>query len=415
MFHKVCCLAVTRHRVFKHNLRQMATECSSQTRCIHFQYGSQSKCIDILLNLLKKLAKYWHLGDEASIDQSDIIASKVKFIITGLCEACAYILIPRMNIYNNAHYNSCGTCNVKNCNLSLVLSTRIMHPIVEYRNFAKLIFRSTDIWLYGIRNIMISMSEIEANDILLDSLIHIVGRIYLFKKHHWKMITFKLNVMMRIIKFVSKIIVYRISFHESSKYASSIPPASDMLLDACLVLLTKWLCFFAKYSKKPTKYKIKIQKIEKQMVQFKNELYRNLNILNHRRKSLKATKQNSHIFGHITVGHIERYIKTLNGKDYFIEYKHKELETKCQRIGCNQILKNSKFYICKKCHTACYCSRRCFKKDWNDKSSGHRNYCHKYWDMRNNKRNIQDLKKDISYHIDKPLIATPIIFNFKII
>ena len=63
--------------------------------------------------------------------------------------------------------------------------------------------------------------------------------------------------------------------------------------------------------------------------------------------------------------------------------------SRCHRTKCGKIRGSNKFYVCKRCFAAVYCSRRCFKKDWNCVDGIHRNHCQKYVDIMNDKESMQ--------------------------
>ena len=65
-------------------------------------------------------------------------------------------------------------------------------------------------------------------------------------------------------------------------------------------------------------------------------------------------------------------------------------EMQCISVGCRNRRKvMKKFYKCRKCKTARYCSKRCQKLDWNH--HGHREICRKLCKMRRNKNNLSDM------------------------
>ncbi len=374
------------------------------SKCHHFELESSTKCVKRSIYALKIICRKSQASDKILAQMKDILYNNDDF-----CEQCTFMFLPEF--YHHLLISGFIPA-VTNQGVDFGYLAISKYPI-----YSSFIFNKTDIWLWSIRNILYAIHICNSTpnehklmiEALFTSLRNIILHLRFFKKRHWKMITFKLNVIMRIFTFIEKEIDFRLIITKNHKHnADSLDfeeqKDSNAVLQMFMVFLIKWLVYFDDYKQKRkgskrNKYYHSIKGINRKIEAFKGRLR-----TFHRLKCIKS-KINSD-----TRIHIKRLLESVSKFkkcEHIIDdnsnkiWKMRKNAQKCQRLQCKQIRgNNKKFYICKRCRVASYCSRKCFKKDWNVKDSVHRNYCQKYVDIMNDKISVNEWKNDIKNTIN---------------
>lgn len=306
-----------------------------------------------------------------------------------------------MNYVNNAH-----RLVDKTPHIPLLINLRVDTAYLAMRNYpmySQITYNKTNHWLWCMVYTVMIMKMIFAHDQnhnydpqemhrqtiygLMTALRSIVFNLQFFKKRHWKLITFKLDIIVKIFGFIVQEIDYRLMNHLDEEENSR----SVAVMEILNVFLMKWLAFFNAYQQRQirterTKYFRSINGIKLKIELYRCKLQESLQRASISTGTLESRKYTERLMQ--CLSDYQRGAKIID--DYIIKMRkwRKESQT-CQSIKCGKLRGIQKFYICKRCLAAIYCSRRCFKRDWNCVDSIHRNYCAKYVDIMNNKISVK--------------------------
>ena len=363
-------------------------------KCKHFKLGSSEECVKRSMNLLTTLLHEQKLTEKIPIQQVEIIAETAF-----LCEQCTFMFLVKCYHYINTILGSkCDLATVA-CALQFWYLIQTEHPM-----YSSFIFNTTNIWYWSIRNLLWLMyfkrngscfPQLQRHKMRIKSLCAIMSevtfRLYLYKRRHWKIITFKLDVIGEIFKFIKYEMQHRLLLLCENKDSFS-----DSLFQMFQIFLVKWLVYYDNYKNRKNisnrkRYCKRLRRMNRKVDKFRHQLqsFHKPNCLPFLNKK-PATKM--HIMSLLRCfSDYKDYDQIINRNCKEIRKLRREYQ-KCQRVKCSQIRGNDTFYICKRCRVATYCSRRCFKKDWNPIDSVHRNYCQKYVDIINNKTSVNKWK-----------------------
>lgn len=186
----------------------------------------------------------------------------------------------------------------------------------------------------------------------MNEILIIQQNLILLKYRHWKIITFKMQFISSLIKFIQY-------FDNNKCYGNCF----RVCYDSAFILLLHWLYYH-------NKWKIKYKSNSK----YKNKLFLHTKQI----KKLQSTlnKRNKYL------PYLIKYKESKNIIDqYALKYwRKKSLTKQCLREQCNvrkEMDEKYKFVKCSNCFVAIYCSRKCAKIDWNSKHGFHKKYCHK--------------------------------------
>eukprot|EP01084_Bolivina_argentea_P177852 307542_1 len=324
------------------------------------------KLVNKSINTLKKHTDptYMHMKHLLLFNNSD------------LCKTCIFIFFP--NFYDQ--YNT----------LSIIptVYNEGVADLVLYPHLSKFVYHKTNIWLWTIHNVYLSVINImsqkdatSSREILFYNLRSLIHHIILFKKRHWKVITFECTFVITLIEFIE---------FELKQRLNVIAEESGSCLHVLLLFITNWLFYFNKYCM----YKDTTTKGIAMFVRLSEFIQTLLKLGGHSQIDEETLILIKHFLLSVQRNHIWK-----SKIDYHMRilWKKRKYNQQCQRMKCKTKRQGKRWYKCSSCLVSVYCSRRCAKKDW--KYGYHRNYCAQYTDIKNDDKylknsNLNDLIND---------------------
>eukprot|EP01084_Bolivina_argentea_P254623 428096_1 len=353
-------------------------------------YGTLTKCdIQFLDESPSARKRYKDNGTNGELKCFRLIHAESFLVNFSICKTCALVFFP---FYYPKFVDS--PPDPESIPFLRFLS-------ISHTNLAKFIYHNTEIWIQSIFNVLYWIKHTKDSFLKCSHGKWLAGNVYqslhenldilthhliLFRKKHWKIMTFKTTLFFDIMEFVESELDYRTS---NQKHNEEL--ASHNILCVISVLLSYWICYLRKCKK------FKILKHNQRIIQLTQKLHE-LKIILFKREGFDLILAKEHETTFFLVCVLSESLQQDCGFEQIIHsyalkfWEKRRNDQCCIRQKCNAMRENSnKFLKCSSCLVAIYCSKKCAKLDW--KYGYHKKYCADYRQMIQKRINISKWMK----------------------